>query len=130
MVVFLSIWKVMVLGAGSCCRLRLSVEVRDCPTVRVKEFFSTEAILPDTDCSCAAPWLFDKLRSAVSWVVGGEKAHTVTTRVRPARMVKNTRPTFLIFEPSSDFRPSLDRCAVDLPRQAKNVNNPISSTEY
>ena len=99
-------------------------------TVRVKEFFSTEAIFPDTDCSCAAAWLFDKLRSAASWVVGGEKAQTATTRVRPARMVKNTRPTFLIFEPSSDFRPSLDRCAVDLPRQARNVNNPISSTEY
>src|SRR5712691_6706776 len=115
MVVFLLIWKVMVLGlAESCCKLFLSVEVCDCPTVRVKEFFSTEAIFPDTDCCCAASWLFNKLRSAASWVVGGEKAHTVTARVRPASMVKNTRPTFLIFEPSSDFRPSPTCCAEDL----------------
>src|SRR6266852_6988287 len=106
-VVFLSIWKVMVLGlAKSCRRFCLSLEVCDCPTVRVKEFFSTEAIFPDTDCCCAGSWLFERLRSVASLVVGGEKAHTATTRVRPAKMVKNTRPAFLIFASSSDFRPS------------------------
>src|SRR5713226_232187 len=104
MVVFLSSWNTIVLGLpGSDCKLFLSLEVCDCPTVRVKEFFSTEAIFPDTDCSGAAAWLFDKLRSAVSWVVGGEKAHTATTRVRPARVVKNTRPTFLILNPPRIF---------------------------
>src|SRR5216684_5831144 len=104
MVVFLSSWNTIVLGLpGSDCKLFLSPEVCDCPTVRVKEFFSTEAIFPDTDCSGAAAWLFDKLRSAASWAVGGEKAQTATTRVRPARAVKNTRPTFLIFEPPRIF---------------------------
>src|SRR5882762_6544849 len=131
MAVFLSSWKTMVLGlAESCSTFCPAVEVCDCPTVRVKEFFSTEAIFPDTDCSGAAAWLFDKLRSAMSWVVGGEKAHTATTRVRPASMVKITRPAFLIFEPSSDFRPSRDCCAEGLPRHPRNVNNPISSTQY
>src|SRR5689334_9340968 len=102
MVVFLSNRKVMVLAvAGSCCRFC----VCDCPTVRVKEVFSTDAILPDTDCSCGTLELLD--RSAASWVLAGEKAQTATTRVRPATVVKNTRPTFFIFEPSSDFRPSL-----------------------
>src|SRR5437879_8422438 len=104
MAVFLSSWKTMVLGlAESCSTFCPAVEVCDCPTVRVKEFFSTEAIFPDTDCSCAAAWLFDRLSSAVSLVVGGEKAQTATTRVRPAKVVKNTRPTFLIFEPPRIF---------------------------
>src|SRR5713226_3887274 len=111
MVVFLSSWNTIVLGLpGSDCKLFLSLEVCDCPTVRVKEFFSTEAIFPDTDCCCAGSWLFERLRSVASLVVGGEKAHTATTRVRPAKMVKNTRPAFLIFEPSSDFRLSLVCC--------------------
>src|SRR5437867_3799827 len=104
MVVFLSIRKVMVLAvAGSCCRFC----VCDCPTVRVKEVFSTDAILPDTDCSCGTLEVLDRFRSAASWVLGGEKAHTATTRVRPATVVRNTRPTSFIFEPSSDFRPRL-----------------------
>src|SRR6266446_3754379 len=104
MVVFLSIWKVMVLGlAGSCPKFCLSLEVCDCPTVRVKEVFSTEAILPDTDCSCGALELLDRLRSAASWVVGGGKAQTATTRVRLATVVKNTRPTFFIFGPPRIF---------------------------
>src|SRR5437867_4495810 len=104
MVVFLSSWTTIVLGlARSCWRFCLSLEVCDCPTVRVKEVFSTEAIFPDTDCSCGALELLDKLRSAASWVVGGEKAQTATTRVRPATVVNNTRPTFFIFEPSLGF---------------------------
>src|SRR5713101_5965215 len=131
MAVFLSSWKTMVLGlAESCSTFCPAVDVCDCPTVRVKEFFSTEAIFPDTDCSGAAAWLFDKLRSAASWAVGGEKAQTATTRVRPARAVKNTRPTFLIFEPSSDFRPSQHCCAEDLPSWPRNASNAISSSKY
>src|SRR5258708_15616979 len=121
----------MVLGlAESWKTFWAGAEVRACPTVRVNEFFSTEAIFPDTDCSGAAAWLADKLRSAGSLVVGGEKAHTATTRVRPATTVKNTRTTFLIFEPSSDFRPSQDGCAEDLPCGTKSVKNRISSTKY
>src|SRR5258707_7957776 len=98
MAVFLSSWKTMVLGlAESCSTFCPAVEVCDCPTVRVKEFFSTEAIFPDTDCSGAAAWLFDKLRNAVSWVVGGEKAQNATTEDRTTRGVKNPRPTFSYF---------------------------------
>src|SRR5438034_6873545 len=71
MVVFLSIRKVMVLAvAGSCCRFC----VCDRPTVRVKEVFSTDAILPDTDCSCGTLEVLDRFRSAASWVLGGENA--------------------------------------------------------
>src|SRR5947208_14935095 len=104
MVVFLSIRKVMVLAvAGSCCRFC----VCDCPTVRVKEVFSTDAILPDTDCSCGTLEVLDRFRSAASWVLGGENAHTATTRVRPATGVRNTRATFCSFEPASNHRPTL-----------------------
>src|SRR5260370_40405902 len=122
MAVLLSSWKTMVLGlAESCSTFCPAVEVCDCPTVRVKEFFSTEAIFPDTDCSGAAAWLFDKLRSAASWAVGGEKAQTATTRVRPARAVTNTRPTFLIFEPSSDFQPCHDIFAQGMPSYTNDM---------
>src|SRR6266704_7188026 len=87
MVVFLSSRKVMVLGVpGSCCKFCFSL-----PTVRVKEFFPTEAIFPDTDCSCGAAWLFDKARTAVPCVVVGGNDHTATARARVTRVEKNTR---------------------------------------
>src|SRR6266852_8059563 len=108
MVVFLSIWKVMVLGlAGSCPKFCLSLEVCDCPTVRVKELFSTEAILPDTDCSSGAFGSFDKPRTAAPSIVVGGKAQTGAMRVRQARVGRNTRQTFFIFEASSEFGPSI-----------------------
>src|SRR5260370_8367487 len=92
MVVFLSSRKVMVLGvAGSCCKFCFSL-----PTVRVKEFFPTEAIFPDTDCSCGAAWLFDKPRIAVPCVVVAGNDHTATARARVTRVEKNTRPTFRV----------------------------------
>src|SRR5260370_1601309 len=117
----------MVLGVGgSCSKLFLC----DCPTVRVKEFFSTEAIFPDTDCSCEASWLLDKPRIAVTCVPDGGKDHTATARVRQTKVEKITRPTFLIIQPSSDFRPSLNSCAEDLPRLLRILENPISLTKY
>src|SRR6266849_2408682 len=108
MVVFLSIWKVMVLGlAGSCPKFCLSLEVCDCPTVRVKELFSTEAILPDTDCSCGAFGSLDEPGTAAPTIVVGGKAQTGAMRVRHARVGRNTRQTFFIFEASSEFGPSI-----------------------
>src|SRR5216684_8764065 len=130
-VVFLSSWKTMVLGlAESCSTFWLGLEVCDCPTVRVNEFFSTEAIFPDTDCSCEALGLLDKLTIAVPCVAAGGRANTAAMRDRSAKMEKNTRPIFLIFQPSWYFRPSPNSCAEDLPRLLDSVENLIFSTEY
>ncbi len=68
MVVFLSSRKVMVLGVpGSCCKFCFSL-----PTVRVKEFFPTEAIFPDTDCCRVSvaeglPRLYRSVDSLISY---------------------------------------------------------------
>jgi len=98
----------MVLGlAGSCPKFCLSLEVCDCPTVRVKELFSTEAILPDTDCSCGAFGSLDEPRTAAPTIVVGGKAQTGAMRVRQVRVGRNTRQTFFIFEASSEFGPSI-----------------------
>src|SRR5260370_35973986 len=75
-------------------------------------------------------WLLDKPRIAAPCVPDGGKDHTATARVRQTKVEKITRPTFLIIQPSSDFRPSQNSCAEDLPRLLRSVENPISLTEY
>jgi len=56
-----------------------AVEVCDCPTVRVKDFFSPKPILSRYGLLWCAAWLFDPLRIAAVVAVGGEKAQTATT---------------------------------------------------
>src|SRR6266436_6734542 len=103
MVVFLSTRKFMVFAA-LCLNCWPWVELA-APMVRVKELFSTEAILPDTDCDCACgggvcSWIAE-LR-----VVGS--AQTAGTRMRLAKAEKTTRPSFLIAKPPQYFAGGLE----------------------
>src|SRR5215475_3721257 len=69
-------------------------------TVRVNELFSTEAILPDTDCGAAAgvcaSWALSVVTAAWALPVTGANVQTTIARARPSKIDTPTLVSFFI----------------------------------